>query len=41
MDDGWTELLWDYTQYLMSVAALGLFITAMAIIREFSSGRAR
>jgi len=32
MDDGWTELLWDYTQYLMSVAALGLFITAMAII---------
>jgi hypothetical protein len=32
MDDGWTELLWGYVQYLMSVAALGLFITAVTII---------
>lgn len=35
MDDVWTELLWDYVLYLMSVAALGLFITAMTISSGF------
>jgi hypothetical protein len=32
MNDGWTEMLWGHVQYLMSVAALGLFITAVTII---------